>query len=337
MYWPVSSVGASAQASGDSESDISQTLANCGDRLKGYDYDTAAGRRAANVEAGRCSAEAVCAYFSKGAVPPGICGTVGAKVAEWVGDAFETIFGSNDYDKWFKAYKARQSKQNEAGLIEAKLDAYQAVMDSAVELATAAMIVAWDGTVPDQRGKLGGGPEVTYVWDPKFLKDTGTPSRTDTSTIGSLGAYSTEWIHLLMEPLQATSFQMTLPAAHILMDMGADLERRPDGRYRAPDIRLYVAPNDKDLTQARAYLNTVEDSFFPRWLKGFRAAVGKSQAFVTEAASREQTKIIAEQNQRELVSAQLEGERRSRWLNWGLLGSGALATAGALLYARGRQ
>lgn len=329
---------ASAQSSSSgSESDISETLANCGQNLKNYDYDTAAGRRAANVEAGRCSAEAVCAYFSKGAVPPGICGTVGAKIAEWVGDAFEAIFGNNDYEEWFKAYKARQSKENEAGLIQAKLDAYQAVMDSAVELATAAMIVAWDGTVPAEKGKLGGGAEVTFVWDPKFLKDTGTPSRTESSTINGIGSYNTEWIHLLAEPIQITSFESTRPAATVLMFMGAELEERSNGRYRAPDIRKYVGPSNKELEDARAYLTLVEKSFVPRWLEGFRAAVGKAQTFVTEAASREQTKIIAAQNEKELVAAQLEGAKRSTKLNWALFGVGALALSGAVLYSRKRR
>lgn len=328
---------ASAQSQSSGESDISETLEKCGKNLKDYDYDTAAGRRAANVEAGRCSAEAVCAYFSKGSVPSGICGPIGAKVAEWVGDAFEAIFGSNDYDEWFKAYKARQSKENEAGLIEAKLEAYQAVMDSAVELATAAMIVAWDGTVPGEKGKLGGGAELTFVWDPKFLKNTGTPSRTKESTINGVGSYNAEWIHLLAEPIQATSFQTTLPAALLLKDMGADLERRQDGRYRAPDIRLYVAPNDRSLTEARAYLKTVEQAFVPSWLKNFQAVVGKTQAFVTEAATREQARLIAERDQKELVAAQLEGEKRSSKLNWALFGLGALALGSAALYSRRRR
>src|SRR5690606_3569989 len=150
--------------------DIATSMKKCGENLKNYDYDSAAGRRAANKEAGRCSAEAVCTYFSQGAVPPGICGPIGAQIAEWVGAAFETIFGTDEYAEWLKNYQARQGMENEAALISAKLDAVQAILDAAVETATAAMIVAWDSSGPDARGRIGGGQELTSRWDPKILK-----------------------------------------------------------------------------------------------------------------------------------------------------------------------
>lgn len=317
--------------------DIATSMKKCGENLKSYDYDSAAGRRAANKEAGRCSAEAVCTYFSQGAVPPGICGPIGAQIAEWVGAAFETIFGTDKYAEWLKNYQARQGMENEAALISAKLDAFQAILDAAVETATAAMIVAWDSSVPDARGKLGGGQELTFVWDPKFLKATGTPTRTTTSTVSGLGSGTElEWVHLFNPPVQVVSVEQTAPAAYVLMDFGADLEQRTSGRFRAPDITLPVAANERALIEARAYLKTVEQAFVPNWLKKFHAAVGKAQAFVTESATREQARITIAKHEQALIAAEAVGEQKSKRLNLALLGAGALVLGG-VWYATRRK
>lgn len=339
----------------------------CAENLKSYDYESANGRRAANKEAGRCAAEAACAYYSGGAMPAGICGGVGEKVAEIVGSIVEGIgdllFGESD--------ESKRNRQKLAALttqitVDYRVRANNAIMQMMVDTALLAMIDAWDASVPGESGKLGGGSLLTVEWDESLPIYGGD---------GKLVRLE----KLFDSPLKWKRYSNMIPAGYLLSDLGADIELMPRGTYEVyafstgmdvsrtpawtsgsqleesaafrpdhkpgilstlPVVNMPLVPSSwepSELSRFIQYTNVGLNSVFPRWVDDMKKATADGTLFVVDAATSRQAKLILEEtNQRELISAQLRGETRSNVLNYALLGAGALALGGAWAYSRKR-
>lgn len=88
---------------GDATSGVENVIDECGKAITTHDLSTGAARGEAVENAGRCAADALCEYYSGGAVPPGVCGSVVGPVISKVVDVWNDIFGGGDYIDWSKA------------------------------------------------------------------------------------------------------------------------------------------------------------------------------------------------------------------------------------------
>lgn len=80
-------------ADDEAEQTVEKVLDECQATVRGRDLSTAAGRAQAFENGGKCAADALCTYYSGGAIPPGVCGTVAGPVLKAVVGVWNSIFG----------------------------------------------------------------------------------------------------------------------------------------------------------------------------------------------------------------------------------------------------
>lgn len=134
---------------GDAASDA---LKKCGASLKDADLDSKAGREKSVTTASECTADAICAYYSKGNIPPGVCGPIGGAIAKETIKIWNSVFGDDS------AQREALRKRREAA-------AYFAQVANALETdrlmavarlnAAAALIALHDQLIPSRKGELG--------------------------------------------------------------------------------------------------------------------------------------------------------------------------------------
>lgn len=134
---------------GDAAADA---VKKCGTQLKDSDLESKAGREKSVTTASECAADAICAFYSKGNIPPGVCGPIGGAVAKEVIKVWNSVFGDDS------AQREALRKQKESAAYFAQL-ANVIETDKAMGAArlklVAALIGLHDQLIPGRKGELG--------------------------------------------------------------------------------------------------------------------------------------------------------------------------------------
>lgn len=134
---------------GDAATD---TLKKCGSQLKDADLESKSGREQSVTTTSECAADAICAFYSKGNIPPGVCGPIAGAVSKEVIKVWNSVFGDDS------AQREALRKRKEATAYFAQIDnviAMDNAMASARLNAAAALIGLHDQLIPNRKGELG--------------------------------------------------------------------------------------------------------------------------------------------------------------------------------------
>lgn len=134
---------------GDAAADAAK---KCGAQIKDADLESKSGREKSVTTASECAADAVCAFYSKGNIPPGVCGPIAGAVAQEVIKVWNSVFGDDS------AQREALRKQKEAAAYFAQLANVietDKAMGAARLKAVATLIALHDQLIPGRKGELG--------------------------------------------------------------------------------------------------------------------------------------------------------------------------------------
>lgn len=185
---------------GDAATD---TLKKCGSQLKDADLESKAGREQSVTTTSECAADAICAFYSKGNIPPGVCGPIGGAVAKEVIKVWNSVFGDDS------AQREALRKRKEATAYFAQINnviEIDRAMGNALLKAAAALIGLHDQLIPTRKGELGN--MSGYTW--------------------SNGG----WVSVADKPIVGMGME---PMLRMLADQGMLHRISPQGRVYIPD------------------------------------------------------------------------------------------------------
>jgi hypothetical protein len=137
---------------GDSKDVVAKLAEECGNVKQ--DLGTKTGREQAFKASAKCAADSLCALYSKGAIPPGVCSSIAGPLAESAVSVWNSVFADNE-----EAERARQRDINTMALFD-ELDRLRGADTAwlAYYSNTCTRLIQYhDKILPSQAGAWGGG------------------------------------------------------------------------------------------------------------------------------------------------------------------------------------
>lgn len=147
---------------GDTQSDALTKAGESCLAMQSTKLKTAAEREAAFKAAAKCTAEAACTIYSKGAIPPGTCSTIVGPVADGVVKVWNAVYDLFSPDDAHE--RAVLAAQTAVPSAYAQLDKVDRLFYAHYLNVAAGLIDMNDSLLPGRKGQLGGGNASTgYV------------------------------------------------------------------------------------------------------------------------------------------------------------------------------
>lgn len=132
--------------------DTSDVAKQCAANIKSAQLDSKAGREESVRSTAECAAEGACAIYSKGAIPPGVCGPVGKVIAGEAIKVWNSVFGDDSAAR----EALRKSKEATAFFAQiANANALLGELGQARLHAVGALIELHDRLIPERKGAFG--------------------------------------------------------------------------------------------------------------------------------------------------------------------------------------